>query len=132
MRPNDFIMNSDYLTIANVENNTYEVTIPGGQILPSGLYTATFNLSRSNISQTFTRVYIHHSKWDNPSLWGIGSTGDTIFEDNGRSFYERIFVTTPADNTLRLKVEVQGDANAMVPSHKITIKAFRFKVPNVF
>lgn len=132
MRPNDFILNSDYLTLANIENKTFAVAVPGGVIPSDGIYTATFDMSWQNISGTLVRIYIHHSKWAEPNLWGIGAYGDTTYTDNGNYFYERMFVTTPTDKTVRLSVEIQGDVGTTIPSHTVTIKAFRFKVPNLF
>ena len=132
MRPNDFIMNSDYLTLANIENCTFEAFVPGGPIPASGLYTAEFNFKYQNIPQTISRTYIHHSMWSNPNLWGIGSHGDSTFSDGGGTFYERMFVSTPANDTVNLRVEIQGTNGATIPAHTVTIKVFRFKVPNLF
>lgn len=131
MRPRDFILNSDYLTLANVENRTYTASVSG--VIPSnGLYTATFDFACKNSPQTITRAYMHHSKWQNQNAWGVGRFGDTTWEDGNNAFYERMFVSTPSDNTIRLSVEIQGTVGATIPTHEIIVKVFRFKVPNVF
>ncbi|MBR3254232.1 hypothetical protein IKF88_00660 [Candidatus Saccharibacteria bacterium] len=132
MKPNDFILNSDYLTLANVENKTYTVTVPTATIPSSGKYTATYNFNRDNIAQTFTRFYIHHSTWPNQKLWGMGPDGWSVFTHNGNRLEERMYVSTPTDGTIKLRIQVTGNVGATIPTHTITIKAFRFKVPNLF
>lgn len=132
MRPRDFILNSDYLTLANVENRTYTATVPSTVIPSGGLYSVTFNFTCKNVPKTITRAYMHHSKWQNQNAWGVGRLGDTIWEDGNNMFYERMFVSTPSDNTIRLTVEIQGTVGATIPMHEIIVKVFRFKVPNVF
>lgn len=130
MRPSDFRFNSDYLTLANIENLSFEGYISGG-VMPSGeIITRTFTFSCKNIPQTITRVYIHHSEWE-PTVWAIGRYGSTGWSKNGNTYTERIFVSTPTDSTIKLQVELQGPSGSSIPAHTIYVKAFRFKVPDV-
>lgn len=132
MRPRDFAINSDYLTIANIENDTFTATIPSG-VVPSGqIYSTDFTFTYKNIPQTITRAYMHHSKWQDETIWGVGKYGDTNWKSGNTIFYERMFITTPTDSTVKLHIEIQAPTGTTIPNHTITIKIFRFKVPNVF
>lgn len=133
MKPSDFILNSDYLTLANVENRTYTATIAGAVIPTSGSYTLSYTFPCKAVGQTITRAYMHHSVWNNSSIWGVGRSGSTSWRNSSNeAIQETYLVTTPTDSTIKLTVALSGDAGAIVPSHTITIKVFRFKVPNVF
>ena len=133
MKPNDFILNSDYLTLANVENRTYTATISGAVIPSSGGYALDYTFPCKAAGQTITRACMHHSTWNNTSIWGVGTSGSTTWKNSSNKTIDEAFIlTNPTDSTIKLSVYLRGDAGAIVPSHTITIKVFRFKVPNVF
>ena len=132
MRPSDFKLNSDYLTLANIENLTFTASIPSTTLPSSGLYSATFNFSCKNIPKVMTRSYMRCSNWSEPNLWGVGASGGNLLENGSDAFYERMFVATPTNGVIRLSVEIQGGVGKTIPAHEITVKVFRFKVPNVF
>ena len=134
MKPSNFKLISDYLTIANVENKTINVNIPGG-VTPSGnVYTVSYTFQCKPISQSITRAYIHHSSWSNPNLWGLGTHAIIGWTNgNNEGIFEEVVISTPTDSTIRVDIQFQGYqwASVNVPAHTLTIKAFRFKVPNV-
>ena len=132
MKPSDFSLISDYLTLANIENREFTADIPGAVLSNAGLYTVNFNFSVKAQPQTITRAYMHHSKWHNANLWGVGRFGDTDWYEGTHYIIERMFLTTPNDSTVKLAVEIQGDPGTSISSHSIKIKVFRFKVPNIF
>ena len=133
MKPSDFRLNSDYLTLANIENLTFTAYVPSVTLPNNALYSTTFNFSCKKTPKTMLRTYVHNSTWAEPNLWGIGTTGGNLLENASSDlFFERFFISTPTNGTIRLSVEIQGTAGKTFPAHQITIKAFRFKVPNVF
>ena len=133
MKPSDFTINSDYLTLANVENRTYTATVSGAVIPSGGAYTLDYTFPCKAVGQTITRACMHHSVWNDSSLWGVGRSGSTAWTtSNNESIYESFLLTTPSDSTIKLSIRISGTAGAIVPAHTITIKVFRFKVPNVF
>lgn len=132
MKPSDFKLNSDYLTLANVENRTYSATIAAAIIPHDGIYTASYTFSCKSVDQAITRACMRHSKWNNQSIWGVGTSGYTAWEDNGHFIDETYIISTPNSSTVKLDIQLRGDAGINVPAHTITLKVFRFKVPNVF
>lgn len=136
MKPRNFKLNSDYLTIANVENKSYTISVPAGTVPAGGSYTLEYTLQCRAISQAITRTYIHHSSWDNPNLWGVGTFGVVGWKNNdtNQDIFEYIMVSTPTDSTIKVSLELHDydGTGATVPEHTIKLKAFRFKVPNVF
>lgn len=132
MKPSDFSLISDYLTLANIENRTYTASIPGAVLPSSGEYTVDFTFNCTPSKQTITRAYMNHSKWNNANLWGVGREGSTSWNEGNEQVTEDMYITTPTDSTIKLFVRIQGNANVNISSHTIKIKVFRFKVPNVF
>ena len=133
MKPNDFKLNTDYLTLANVENLTWTISVPTVTLPAGGLYSATYTFHCQNVPLCITRSQMHHSTWDNATLWGVGRFGETIFKNSSNNnFLERMHLTTPTGDTLQFKIELQGTPNTTAPAHTIIVKVFRFRVPNVF
>lgn len=133
MKPSNFKLNTDYLTLANVENLTFKVSIPSVQIPNSGLYTAEYTKNCKNLPIAITRACMHHSTWSNPSLYGVGRYGTIVFENSNQDvFNERVHLSTPNGSTLKLTIELQGTVGTTAPAHTVTVKVFRFRVPNVF
>ena len=133
MKPSDFKLNTDYLTLANVENLTLNVAVPASQIPNSGTYTINNTYKCKNIPIAITRACMHHSTWANDSLYAVGRAGQVEFKDSSQNVYhERIRLTTPNGDTLGVKIDISGTAGTTAPAHTITIKVFRFRVPNVF
>lgn len=133
MKPSDFKLNSDYLTIANVENKAYSITVPLVVMPSSGSYTLSYNLQCKPIKQSITRIYMHHSSWSDANLWGVGTFGVIGWKANGnQDVYENVVISTPNDSTIKVSIELQGSSGITVPTHTIKLRVFRFKVPNVF
>lgn len=132
MKPSNFYLNSDYLTLANIDKLNFTATITGAVLPSSGQYTIEYTFNCKNVGQTISRFYMHHSLWDDPDLWGVGRFGSMAWKQGSADVYEDFLILTPTNSTIKLKIFLSGTADTHVNQHTIKIKAFRFKVPNVF
>ena len=126
MKPNDFILNSDYLSIAQVSSNTYNVTVGAGTLVAQGFTEQNFDFRiRSNpgasdrvlISKDGGRFYLGSYKQIEPAT----------------NVYGFIQVFRTANNNIRAQLVLENYSAETVsyPSMNFKIKVSSFRAPNV-
>ena len=58
MKPSDFILNSDYLSIAQTSSNTYNVTVGAGSLTLNGHSVQNFDFNTKAQTGTIDRILI--------------------------------------------------------------------------
>lgn len=127
MRPNDFILNSDYLSIAQVNSGEYTVTIGAGTLTAQGFTEQNIDQRVQSIAGASDRILI--SK-DGGSFY-LGSYRQL---EPATNVYGFIHVFRTAVNNLRVQVVLENHSIDTVsyPAMTFTIKISSFKAPNVF
>lgn len=132
MRPSDFRLTTDYLTIANVDKFQQTVTVPPFTITPGQAYTTSIELAVPSSPGCFIQTYIHHDSWQNPKIWGAGN-GGTILNVDGTAVYVSILTYLVASDRIRIDFFIDADTeqNVDVPMQSVQFKFVRFKIPNL-
>lgn len=127
MKPSDFILNSDYLSIAQVSSNTYTVTIGGGTLQPGGYTEQNFDFAIRNQTGASDRILIKRDSGD----FALGSYRQIMPTQTTPGF---ISVYRTASNNLRAQIVIENYSPSAVsyPAMAFTIKVTSFKPPNVF
>lgn len=135
MKPSNFILNSDYLSIAQTGSNNYTFTIPAGSITANNYLERNFDFSTTAQAATIDNViikkdsdnYIHGDyMWIQPT-----STVDGVIAG-----FVRVF--RPNGTTLRAQIVLENysytypGVTLNYPSMTFTIRVSSFKVPNAF
>ena len=123
MKASDFIMNTDYLTIAQVRKNTFSLVLPPGQVPAGGQVRKTWDFAiqaeNGALDQTMIKLDSNDFKIGNSLSHGYGTI------DVGR---------TTATN-FRAEVTINNLFSSTVlnyPTMTFTIRVVTFKPPNVF
>jgi len=137
MKPDDFDLNSDYLTLANVDNYAETITVPAVTVPAGGKYKFNYDITaKKPIKATFVRMCVHHNKWSDSTIWGVGGFGSTAWMDNGHRIVETMNSYSLSDNKIRftstISLDPASSSNVTVPAHTIKVRISRFKIPNVF
>ena len=128
MKPHKFILNSDYLSIAQTNRNTYNVYIGSGTLQPGGYTEQNFDFAIQSNAGAIDRILI--AKDSDPLLVGsymnLAPTS-TIFG------FLQVFRTSPTNIRAQLVLENQmGTGAESYPGMVFTIRVASFKPPNVF
>ena len=127
MRPSDFILNSDYLSIAQVSSNTYTVTVGGGTLVAQGFTEQNFDFKirtaegasdRVMISKDGGRYYLGSYRQIEPATDVVGF----------------VHVYRTSGNNIRTQVVLENYSASTVtyPAMTFSIKVSSFLAPNVF
>lgn len=130
--PSKFILNSDYLSIAQIGKNDYTLTIGGGTLVVNGSTNQGFDFSIPAQKGAIDRIMI--SKDGGEYMVGaymvisLGSPGYVNFAAG------HIRVSRSNPNTLHVQFELEnmGTTSFSYPSMTFKIKVASFKPPNVF
>lgn len=132
MRPNDFILNSDYLSIAQINNSTYTITIGAGTLQPypqtGWVSTQTFDFTIPSYQGIIDRVLIKKDSND----YVLGTTHSFMASANVGG---HINVYRASKTKLRVDVTLSNTDNAnpsSYPNMTFKVKVARFYPPNVF
>lgn len=127
MRPSDFILNSDYLSIAQVSSKTYSVTMAGGTLVATGYTEQNFDFAakaqvgasdRAMISKDGGRYYLGSYRQLNPA--------GTIYG------FIRVYRTSATNIRAQVVLENLSGSSASYPAMTFSIKVSSFAPPNVF
>ena len=131
MKPSDFILNSDYLSIAQTGKNTYTANIPTGSLQPNAYVELPFNFTIASEPGAIDRVYTKKDSGD----YVLGTYRDFYIDYVG---YEGIrgflMVTRTTATNLRVIVNLENQATTAksYPAMTFKIKVATFRPPNVF
>lgn len=127
MKPSEFILNSDYLSIAQVGSKTYDLTIGAGSITLGNYTEQNIDFQAQAIAGAVSRVMI--AKDGGNYRLGSSMTFYPTSEIRGD-----IQVFRQTASTIRVKVTLQnyGQGTSSYPSMTFKIKVSSFMPPNVF
>lgn len=131
MKPSDFILNSDYLSIAQTQRKTYDVYFGGGSLLVNGDTYQTVDFNTPPQQGAIDRILIQKDGGN----WFFGSYMTlTPSWDGTNQVVGFIGVSRPNKNTLRVEFYLQnyGSGTSTYPSMTFKIKVSTFRPPNVF
>lgn len=134
MKPSDFTMNSDYLSIAQTGSNTYTVNVAGGTLSPGGNTEQNFDFTTTAQNGSVDRIMISKDAGD----YIIGSymrlipTWEADFSNNVVGF---IRIHRTSSTNIRAQVVLENyamGASSTYSAMTFSIKVASFKPPNVF
>lgn len=127
MRPSDFILNSDYLSIAQVSSNTYTVTVGGGTLVAQGFTEQNFDFKIRTAEGASDRVMISKDG----GRYYLGSYRQIEPATDVAGF---VHVYRTSSNNIRAQVVLENMSASTVtyPAMTFSIKVSSFLAPNVF
>ena len=134
MKPSKFTMNSDYLSIAQVDRQTYTLTIGGGSLAPGAYIEQNFDFTTAPQQGSVDRILI--SK--NGSDFRLGAymtlipTWDPGYNNNVYGFLNIIRTSSTNLRGQLILENAAVSATSTYPAMAFTIKVASFKPPNVF
>lgn len=126
MKPSDFILNSDYLSIAQVSSNTYTLTIGGGTLVVGGYSERNLDFTSNTLPGTIDRIIISKDG-------GSYRIGSSMEFDPNNEIRGTLHVYRPSQTILRAQVILQNYSagSASYPSMSFSIKVSSFRPPNI-
>jgi len=133
MRPNQFEMNSDYLSIAQIDTSTYDVYIPQGTLVYAAYTEQNFDFTTKPQKGAVDRIMI---KKDNGPfcvgpMMSLIPTWDPNWNNNV-SGYISVFRTSATNIRIQVILENFGNGTSTYPAISFKISVASFKPPNVF
>ena len=131
MKPSDFILHRDYLSIAQTGKNTYTVNVAGGTLQGNACIELPYNFTITSEPGAIDRVYTKKDSGD----YVLGTYRDFYIDYVG---YEGIraflMVTRTTATNLRVIVNLENQATTAksYPAMTFKIKVATFRPPNVF
>lgn len=133
MKPSDFILNSDYLSIAQVDSKEYTLTIGGGSLVVNAYTEQNLDFTTTAQTGSIDRILISKDGGDYMlgSYMSLFPTWASDYSNNVGGF---IHVFRVSKTKLRAQVMLQnyGSGTSTYPSMSFRIKVSSFKPPNVF
>ena len=133
MKPSNFTMNSDYLSIAQTGRNTYTLTIGAGSIVVGGYTEQNFDFTTTAQTGSVDRILISKDGGN----FMLGSTMTLIptwtgdYSNNVAGFLS-VYRTAGTNLRAQLVLENYGNNTATYPAMAFTIRVSSFKPPNIF
>ena len=132
-KPSSFILNSDYLALAQVDNQTYTVNVAGGTLAQNGYTEQNFDFTTSSQSGAIDRIVIKNGS--NEYLLGaymrLEPSWNTSYTDNVAGFLQ-VFRTSSTNIRAQFMLQNFSSGSASYPAMTFTIKVSRFLPPNLF
>jgi hypothetical protein len=126
-KPNDFILNSDYLSIAQVSSNTYTVNVATGTLAGNSYTEQDFNFKIRTQKGASDRIMINKDS----GRYYLGSYRQINPATNVYGFIQAY--RTDADTLhAKLVLENYNNASSTYPAMTFSIKVTSFRPPNVF
>lgn len=132
MKPNEFIMNTDYLSIAQIDTNSYLITVGAGTLQPNSSTTQNFDFTIPARQGAIDRVLIKKDSQD----YLVGSyMRFYIGNDPASLIYGYLTVYHSSKTNLRAELILWNpDLNNALsyPNMAFRIRVATFHPPNVF
>lgn len=128
MYPSDFIMSSDFLSIAQVDSETYEANFDGGSLVGENDYVEkVLNFTTRAQQGSVDRILI--SKDGDP--YELASR--LQLNPNGQIFgFIEVYRTSRTNLRVQMVLENYDQDTTTYPAMSFKIKISSFKAPNVF
>lgn len=134
-KPSDFILNTDYLSIAQVGRNTYTFTMPGGSLAPWAFVERDFDFTTDTQNGMIDNILI--KKDSDPYLNCTYERLQPTTTSDGIIVGE-ISVYRPSSTQIRARIILENqsltypEVTLSYPSMTFTIKVASFLPPNIF
>ena len=135
VKPSDFILNTDYLSIAQVGRNTYTCTMPGGTLAAWAFAERNFDFTTTAQNGAIDNILI---KKDNDPYLNCSYMRLQPTTDTDGIIVGQISVFRTSSTNLRVQVILENQSYIIpgptlsYPSMTFTIKVASFLPPNVF
>lgn len=133
MKPSDFILNSDYLSIAQTDRRTFTASIGAGTLTPGSYTEQNFDFTVKALPGAVDRVMIkkdageyHVGTYERLEIY----TSDTPY--TRIVGFVSVFRTSATNIRMQFVLENVSTTNATYPNMLFTIKVTSFRPPNVF
>lgn len=128
MKPSNFILSSDYLSIAQISSGDYTVNISSGTLPANGGNTEqSFNFSATSQNGAIDRVLISKDG----GRYYVGSYRSINPATNVYGFIS-VYRASAANIRAQVVLENQSASQASYPAMTFSIKVSNFAPPNVF
>lgn len=118
-KPSDFIVSTDYLSIAEFDARTFNLTIPAGPVP----YEHTFDFTAPKQYGTIDRIQL--------TINGVTAIGSTISVSLGDT-YGIIQVYRTSATNVQVYVYIYGPSGGgSIPTSTVSIKLNNFRPPNI-
>lgn len=133
MRPSDFILNSDYLSIAQVDSKTYDVTVGAGSLVFQGVTEQNFDFNTTAQAGAVDRILISKDggSYRLGSYMTLIPVWESDFSNNVVGFLN-VYRTSRTNIRAKLVLENYSTGTSTYPSMTFKIKVSSFRPPNVF
>ena len=131
-KPSDFILNSDYLSIAQISKNSFNITIGAGSLVVNGNTQQNFDFPIKLQPGAIDRIMISKDYGDYllGSYMELIPTWEQDYSNNVRG-YLRVFRTSSSTIRAQLSLDNYGQGTSTYPMMTFTIKVSSFCPPNV-
>lgn len=128
MKPSDFILSSDYLSIAQISSGDYTVNVSSGTLPANGGNTEqNFDFSTTAQNGAIDRVLISKDG----GRYYVGSYRSINPATNVYGFIS-VYRTSATNIRAQVVLENQSTSQVTYPAITFNIKVFNFVPPNVF
>lgn len=122
-KASDFILNSDYLALAQYDKNEAFVTVPNGSISGYSAYYITRDFTVPSNANSLDRFYLSLDQ----STWRLGFYTKDISSD----LSETVLVSRTGKNKITVSVVILGMPGASWSAHNVYVRVCSFRPPNV-
>lgn len=130
MRPSDFKLNSDYLSIAQIDAKTYTVTVGAGTLQPGQYLVQNFNFTIPSRQGAIDRILIKKDSSDY-----IAGSFAHFYIGVGNPIHGYLSVFHSSKTNLRAELALWNTDTSnphSYPNMSFKIKVASFHPPNVF
>ena len=123
MRPSDFILNTDYLSLAQTNKADFTAFF-APETFAAGDHERTQDFTIKKTQGAIDRVLMSHNN-------GQFIVGDKlIIQSSPNNVYVNVFRTNPS--TIRVRLHVSASSSYSMPTQNIRIKIAGFQPPNIY
>lgn len=129
-RPNDFIVNTDYLALAQTSSEDFTATF-GPEEYPGGdTVTRTLDFKVKSVPGSVDRVFISYNGGD----FTVGPSHEVVLRGDEISTlgYMRFWVYRVDPSTMRVRLIIKDAQPHSIPAQTIHVKVDSFRPPNIF
>lgn len=127
MKPNEFKMNTDYLSIAQTNKQEVTCVIPGGTVRGGGQVLQDYDFNIKPTPGSIDQIFISKDGGD----YMVGH----MFATRINPAYMEVIVNRTSASNLRVELMVSNfisSSSVSYPTMTLKVKIISFKPPNVF
>ena len=124
-KPNDFILNTDYLALAQTSKEEFMAVFPSETFSGGQAHDRTVDFNIKATQGAIDRVLISRNNSD----FVVGSK---LFVSNSPTLWFSVYRTDPSTVRVRLHVYTASASGYTMPTQTLKIKVVSFRPPNLF